>query len=243
MCHVDVPAYAGRRCRIGRQRLNVTGINLEVIHVLRKLALAAVLLVFFMVAPALAEPDTTYYTNPSILKDDSGIQIELSEIVASDLPKGSIIFTYPPSEYRYYVLYYTLYNPTDQDIRYQFNITFMDSNGTSYTTEDNTLATSIGAGRRISDEIKEFPVPRNATGLHLRWYFINKDLNEREWRDINITEQAVATPTPTPVPTATATPTPAASPTATPTPADGFLPLLAIGLVASGFVLARVTKK
>jgi hypothetical protein len=221
---------------------------MEVIHMLRKIALAGILLAFFAVVPALAEPDTIYYASPSILKDDNGLQIELREIVASDLPKGSIIFTYPPEQYRYYVLYYTLYNPTDHDIRYQFDISFMDSNGTVYKTEDNILATGIGAGRRISDELKEFPVPRNATGVYLRWRHLNQYLNSYEWTNINVSTQQTVTPTPTPTPaaTVTATPTPAAaSPTATakPTPVDGLLPLLAIGIVASGFVLARITKK
>jgi hypothetical protein len=213
---------------------------------IRKMLLAALLLAFFVIAPALAGPDTTYYTQPAFLNDDSGLQIEINSIVASDLPRGSLLFTYPPEQYRYYTIYFTRYNPTNHDIRYQFNITFVDSNGTVYTSEDNILATGIGAGMRVSDEPKEYPVARNATGLYLRWYHLNAYLNEYEWTNIALETQPVATPTPTPAPTSTVngTPTPAASPTATakPTPADGLLPLLAIGLVASGLVLARVKK-
>lgn len=209
---------------------------------MRKMLLMALLLAFFVITPALAEPDTTYYTQPAILNDDNGLQIEINSVVASDLPKGSLLYTYPPDQYRYYTIYFTKYNPTDHDIRYQFNITFVDNNGTVYTSEDNILATSIGPGRRISDEPKEYPVARNATGLYLRWYHLNTYLNQYEWKKINLTQEAPATPTPTPA--ATGTPTPAASPTATakPTPVDGLLPVLAIGLVAGGFVLARVKK-
>jgi hypothetical protein len=211
---------------------------------LRKILLATLLLAFFVIAPALAEPDTTYYAQPVVLKDDNRLQIELNSIVASDLPRGSLIYAFPPDQYRYYTVYFTKYNPTDHEIRYQFNITFVDSNGTVYTSEDNILATGIGAGIRVSDEPKEFPVARNATGLYLKWYHLNTYLNEYEWTNIAVSPHQAATPTPVPATTATPTPTPAASPTATakPAPADGFLPLLAIGLVASGFVLARARK-
>ncbi len=221
--------------------------KLEVIHMLRKIALAGILLAFFVIAPALAAPDTTYYAQPAILNDDSGIQIEINNIVARDLPLGSLEGTYPPDQYRYYTVYYTKYNPTDHDIRYQLNFTFVDDNGSVYTTENNFLAAGIGAGRRISDEPMEFAVARNATGLKLKWTHINTHLNEYEWNLINVTTQPAATPTPTPAPTTAATPTatPTAVPTATakPAPADGFLPLLAISLVASGFVLLQSKKK
>lgn len=223
----------------------LVGIKLEVIQMLRKIALAGILLAFFVIAPALAAPDTTYYANPAILKDDSGIQIEINSIVARDLPDGSIIYTYPPDQYRYYKVYYTKYNPTDHDIRYQLNFTFVDDSGAIYTTENNFLAAGVGAGRRISDEPMEFAVARNATGLKLKWTHINTYLNEYEWNLIDVSMQQAATPTPTPAPTATATPTPTAvpTPTAKPAPADGFLPLLAISLVASGFVLLRSRNK
>ncbi|RPH55418.1 MAG: hypothetical protein EHM89_17170, partial [Acidobacteria bacterium] len=143
------------------------------IHMIRKIVLATVLLAFCVIAPALAQPypspDQTFYLNPPILVDDSGIQIELHQVVASDVPLGSYNITFPPTEYRYYTVYYTRYNPTDHEIRYQFNITFVDRNGTVYETEDNTLATGIAAGRRVSDEVKEFHIPRDAAGLYLRW--------------------------------------------------------------------------
>lgn len=212
---------------------------------LRKIALAGILLAFFVIAPALAEPDTTYYTQPAILNDDNGLQIEINSIVARDLPSGSLMWTYPPDQYRYYTVYFTKYNPTNHDIRYQFNITFVDGNGSIYTSEDNILATSVGAGRRISDEPKEYAVARNATGLYLKWYHLNTYLNQYDWTNIALETEPAATPTPTAAPTTAATPTPAASPTATakPAPADGFLPLLAISLVASGFVLAKGMKK
>jgi hypothetical protein len=214
---------------------------------LRKIALAATLLAFLLIAPACAATITTYYMTPAILSDDTGLQIELRDVTVNDQPLGSWIFQYPPSEYRYYVLYYTLYNPTSSDIRFQFQINFIDENGTIYETEDNTLATGVGAGKRVSDEIKEYPIPKNAKGLHLRWRHLDTFINDYVWTDINLsTHQSVtATPTGAPSSAATATPTQAASPSATakPSPTSGLLPLLAIGIVAGGFVLARLTRK
>jgi len=213
--------------------------------VLRKFALAATIMALFVISPALAAPDTTYYTQPAILNDDNGLQIEINSIVARDLPSGSLEWTFPPDQYRYYTVYFTKYNPTNHDIKYQFNLTFVDSNGTVYKSEDNILAVSIGAGRRISDEPKEYAVARNASGLYLRWYHLNTYLNQYDWTNIALETEPVATATPTPAPTTTVTPTPTAIPTATPkpAPADGFLPLLAIGLVAGGLGLARITKR
>ena len=224
------------------------------IRMIRKIALATALLAFFVVAPALAQPypspDQTFYLSPPILKDDSGIQIELNSVVASDVPHGSYNFSFPPTQYRYYTVYYTKFNPTDHDIRYQFNITFVDRNGTVYETEDNILATGIGAGRRISDEPMEFVIPRNATGLYLRWYYINAYTNQHEWKNIELVTEpvATATPTPTAAPSATvASPTPTAAPGATatpkPTPVDGLLPVLAIGIAGAGIAFARGSSK
>ncbi|OPY28560.1 MAG: hypothetical protein A4E28_01445 [Methanocella sp. PtaU1.Bin125] len=197
-----------------------------------KILLTAALVALFATAPALAA-DQIYYADPMILPDDSGIQIELNNIVASDEPLGSISWTYPPSQYRYYRLYYTLYNPTDHDIRYQFNINFVDSNGTVYTTEDNILAYGLGAGRRVSDYFKEYPIPRNATGLYLRWRHLNTYVNEYEMT--NIALQLQATPTPAPTATVQPTATPAPSPTPNPAPVSGLLPLAALGMIACGF--------
>jgi hypothetical protein len=207
-----------------------------------KILLIATLLALFAIAPALAASDQTYYADPMILKDDSGIQIELNSIVASDEPYGSITYSYPSSQYKYYRVYYTLYNPTDHDIRFQFDLTFVDSNGTVFTTDDNILGYGLGAGRRVSDYFKEYPIPRNASGLYMRWHHLNTYVNEYEWTNIAIQSQPA--PTPTAVPTATAVPsaTPVPSPTSTakPTPVNGLLPLAALGMVVCGFCAVRV---
>lgn len=212
---------------------------------IRKILLAAILLAFFVIAPALAAPDTTYNTNPVNLLDDSGLKIYLTEVVASDTPMGSYGGAYPSSDYRYYVLYYRTENPTDSSIRWQYDIRFVDNNNVEYKPADEIIGSTIAAGfHSTGSQPVEYVIPKNATGLYLRWYHIDKYLNDKVWNKIMLETLPVATPTPTPAPTAQATPTPAASPTATakPAPADGILPLLAIGLVASGFVLARVKK-
>jgi hypothetical protein len=212
---------------------------------LRKILLATLLLAFFVVAPALAAPDTTYYTNPVNLLDDSGLKIYLVEVIASDTSLGSYGGAYSSPDYRYYVLYYRTENPTDSAIRWQYDIRFVDNNGVEYKSADEIIGSTIAAGFRSTEsQPVEYVIPKNATGLYLRWYHIDKYLNEKVWEKIMLEALPVTTPTPTPAPTATGTPTPAASPTATakPTPADGFLPVLAIGLVASGFLLARARK-
>ncbi len=207
----------------------------------RKILLIATLLALFVIAPALAS-DQFYYPSEMILKDDSKVQFELNAIVASDTPEGSYALTYPPSEYKYYRLYYTIYNPTDHEIRYQFNISFVDSNNKVYETEDNIIAPNIGAGRRVTDQMKEYCIPRNATGLHLVWRHLNIYASEYEMTTIKLQSQPVATPTATPTATAqpSATPVPSPSATAKQTPVSGLLPLAALGMVACGICAAKM---
>ncbi len=113
---------------------------------LRKILLAALLLAFFVIAPALAAPDTTYYTNPVTLVDDSGLKIYLMEVVASDSPMGSYGGAYSSSDYRYYVLYFRTENPTDSPIRWQYDIRFVDNNSVEYTSADEIIG-STDCGR------------------------------------------------------------------------------------------------
>lgn len=204
-----------------------------------RFALMAALLAVFLIAPALAETDKTFYTEPMILKDDSGVQIEFISMVASDHSDASYYpYTYSPSAYRFYKVTYVEANPTDHDIRYQFRLNMIDSNGTVYTTDDQVLGYGIGAGRRVPYS-KEFPIPRNATGLYLRWYHINTYLNTEETTDIQLVpgETATATPTGTTAPTATAVPSPTAMPTPTPKPTGLFEPWLPLGaLMAAGIL-------
>jgi hypothetical protein len=196
-----------------------------------KITLIAALAAFLIIAPAVAESEKTYYPNPMILKDDSGLNIEITRVVAADLPLGSYIFTYPPSQYLYYQVYYTKSNPTDRDIRFQFKLLLVDSNGTEYSTVDPVLAYGVGAGRRVP-EVKEYPVPRNATGLYMNWYHIENAVDEVITR-IDLAEELPATPTPTVTPTATPVP-PTATPAPTPTPAglEAWLPLGAFAIAA-----------
>lgn len=201
-----------------------------------KVALIATLLAIFMVAPALADADITYYTDPAILNDDSGIQIEVTSVIVSDLPDGSIGFSHPSELYRFYKVHYVLANPTDHEIRYQLNLTFKDSNGVTYTPESENLAQGLGAGIRVTDEMKEYAIPRSSTGVYMRWTHLNKYLNVYEYDNLQLKTQPVTTPTPTPTPTIKATPTPTPTPTPKQTPVGGLLPVLAIGIVASGFV-------
>lgn len=210
-----------------------------------KITLIAALAAFLIIAPAVAESEKTYYANPMILQDDSGLNIEITRVVAADLPLGSISFTYPPSQYQYYRVEYIKSNPTDKDIRFQFKLDLVDSNGTAYKTEDNVLAYGVGAGRRVP-ELKEYPVPRNATGLYLNWHHIENAVDEVITR-IDLAADAPATPTPTVTPTATPvppTPTPV-PPTPTPAGLESWLPLGAFAIAAgiAGICSSRRTRR
>jgi|AGTN01.1.fsa_nt_gi hypothetical protein len=209
---------------------------------LRKFVLAAILLAFLVIVPALAEPDTIYHTEPVSLSDDSGLKIYLSEVIASDTPIGSYGAWYPSSEYRYYVVNYMVENPTESAIRWQYDIRFVDSNGTEYTPVDVMTGSTTPAGfKSTRSQPVEYAIPRTASDLYIRWYHIDTGMNIKVFQKIDLNELPATTPTPTPSPEAT--PTPTAIPTATPAPADGFLPVLAIGIIASSFILARIAKK
>lgn len=220
-----------------------------------RIVIITAFLALLFVAPAYAA-DKTYYTEPQKLVDDSGVEIQIDHVKVSDMPTGYSVFNYPPSQYQFYTLYYWLANPTDQRIRYQFRINFVDDKGRVYTSEEFNLAEYIDPNKKLLDMMqfapnqKEFAVYRNASGVHLEWKHINRYWNNETTTNITLVEEVAPTVTITPTPEATESPTatPAAA-TATPTPSPqtclAFLPmaLLAGGFGAAGLVVNRIGRR
>ncbi|WP_424356974.1 hypothetical protein [Methanocella sp. MCL-LM] len=208
-----------------------------------RIMIITALLALLLVAPAYAA-DRIYYAEPAKLVDDNGIEIQIKDVKVSDMPTGYSIFNYPPSQYQFYTISYWIANPTDERIKYQFKINFVDEKGRVYTSEEFNLAGNIDPNKKLLDMMqypptqKEFAVYRNATGVYLQWEHIDRYLNEMKITNISLVQEAAPTATVTPVPTATAAP--AATPTATPVPtatpgSQPCLPFLPMALIAGGF--------
>ena len=208
-----------------------------------RIMIIAALMTLAFVAPAYAA-DKIYYAEPAKLVDDNGIEIQIKDVKVSDMPTGYSIFNYPPSQYQFYTISYWIANPTDERIKYQFKINFVDEKGRVYTSEEFNLAGNIDPNKKLLDMMqypatqKEFAVYRNATGVYLQWEHIDRYLNEMKITNISLVQEAAPTVTATPAPTATAAPT--ATPTATPAPtatpgSQPCLPFLPMALIAGGF--------
>ena len=201
-------------------------------HPKLKFALIAALAALLLAAPALAaEPSRLYFTNPSILKDDSGLEIHLISVGASDTPRGSYEFAYPPSQYRFYILNYTVSNPTNQSLPFDLNVAikFNDSNGTTYGPVDQMPYETIPAGKGGPNSA-EYAIPRTAHDLSLVWTHLDRTFNTWTYTDVYLEPQAAATPTPTAGPTAN----PTATATPTPTPTGLWEPLLPLTAIVAG---------
>lgn len=141
---------------------------------------------------------------------------------------------YPPSEYKFVTLDYSLYNPTSSDIRYEFNISIEDQNGNTFSGENFEVAETVPANGNLLGRYKEFAIYRNSTNYHFVWIDKQVDSPWLPWiSTVNITY-----PMPTPEPAESATATAQATPT--PTPVSGSttqhcLPFLPLGAVIGGF--------
>lgn len=198
------------------------------------------LIALMIAAPAYAA-DKTYYTEPQILTDDTGVVITIDHVKVSDLPEGYSVFNYPPTQYQFYTLYYTLSNPTDQRIRFQFNINFVDDKGRSFTSEEYNLAEWLNPNDRSTLQPKEFAVYRNASDVHLRWRHIDRYWNNETATTITLVEEIKSSPTITPTPEVTPTQmaTPTATQSPTPAPAPGFEMVFALVSLGSVYVFVN----
>ena len=203
------------------------------------------LMVLMLAAPAYAA-DKTFYTEPRILTDGTGVVVTIDHVKVSDMPEGYSVFNYPPTQYQFYTLYYTLANPTDQKIRFQFRINFVDTKGRIFTSEEYNLAEWLNPNDLSTLQPKEFAVYRNATDVHLEWKHIDRFWNNETMTRINLVEDIKSSPTitPTQVVTSTQVATPAATQSMKPTPAPGFELLLTLaGLGSVGLLVNRLTSR
>lgn len=194
------------------------------------------LMALMLAAPAYAA-DKTYYTDPNVLNDETGIVVQIDHVQVSDMPTGYSVFNYPPSQYQFYTLYYRLSNPTNNTVKFQFRINFVDDQGREYTSEEFNLADVIEPGRQWNEQ-KEFAVFRNSTGVHLRWNHIDRYWNTMTTTNITLVTEVSPTPTVTVTPVVTQQPAVTATATPTPTPAQNnqnCIPFLPMAVIASGF--------
>lgn len=193
-----------------------------------RITILTALLALLLITPAFAA-ETTYPINK--IYDHNGIRIELEKIVESDTSDGYSPFNYPPSEYKFFKLYYYLSNPSQEDKRYQFKMYVQDESGKVYSSDEFTTAVSLPAGSRKA-YIKEYAVYRNRSDFQLIWY----DFDYENFMDTTtyIKIEAVPTPTPTPLPTEVPQVSKVPTPTPTPAPTGGCAPFLPLGLMLGG---------
>ncbi|HMK48099.1 MAG TPA: hypothetical protein VK436_15870 [Methanocella sp.] len=185
-----------------------------------------------------AAKDRIFYPSQKLLQEDSGIIVEIDHIKLSDTSIGYSPFNFPPTEYKFYTLYYYISNPTNDSIKYEFRIHFADDQGREYTSEEYNLAEVVNPHSR-GPEQKEFAVYRNASGVYLRWDHINHYYNTMETTNISLIEDLGPTATPAASPKATviasATVSPTSAPTTSPTVAPSTLsPYITIMSIAIG---------
>lgn len=186
--------------------------------------------VMIFITPALAA-DETYLI--SKIYEHNNIRIELDKVIVSDQPVGYSPMNFPPSEYRFVRLYYTLSNPTDTTTKYQFKMFVQDDRGREYKSDEFTLAEVMPAGSR-KNFVKEYAVYRNSTLVQLAWY----DMDKETLNDINTYIRFDSMATPTPEPTATPEPIVTIAPSEVPDTMPSVskcLPMLPIAMVAGGF--------
>jgi hypothetical protein len=183
------------------------------------------LLTLAFVAPAMAD---RAYVMDATYAEGRATSVHFEKVVETDKSDVFSPFNFPPEKYKFVTLYYSLYNPSDKDVNYEFNISIRDQADRYFYTDEFILAEKVPAGGMLSNRHKDFAVYRNSTNLQLVWY--DKEPSPPwnhyytyipiELTDITPTPSATATPTSTPTPTPTPTP-----------PAQGCLPYLPIGLI------------
>lgn len=186
------------------------------------------LLVASLIAPVLADRvdvmDTTY---------NHKVNVRFEKIVERGTSDIYPPQNYPPTEYKFVTLYYSFYNPTSTDLRYDFNIDIKDQNGNVFTGENYIVAETVPANGNLLNRYKEYAIYRNSTD----YYFVWQDKQvDSPWLETTSTIN-ITYPQPTPEPTAATTPTAQATPTAVPnTPiTQHCLPFLPLGAVIGGF--------
>ena len=123
------------------------------------------LLVACLIAPVLADRvdimDTTFKHKVDVTFE------KVVERSTSDIYPPQ---NYPPTEYKFVTLYYSFYNPTGTDIKYEFNIDIEDQNGNVFKSENFQLWELVPANSNLLNRYKEFAIYRNSTDYYFVWH-------------------------------------------------------------------------
>jgi len=201
-------------------------------HLKLRVILIIGLFIICLSAPALA--DRVDYMGVTYGEDQNGnpraLSVHFDKVVESDTSDIFSPMNFPPDKYKFIALYYSLINPSDKAVYYEFNVSIRDQ-ADRYFHTDPAIDT-VPAAQKY-DRVLYFAVYRNSTNLQIVW--TDKEVNP-PWLHydtlIDINFQDI-----TPTPAATPTMAPTVVPTPTPKPASPIgqcLPFLPIGLVLGG---------
>ncbi len=188
-------------------------------------------LMICLISPAFA--DRVCVLDAWYTEDQNGnpraVNVHLEKAVESDTSDKFSPANYPPDQYKFVTIYYSLYNPSDKDVYYEFNVSIRDSANRYFYTDEFILAEKVPAHGTLQNRVKRYAVYRNSTGLQLVW--TDKEVNPPWYHydtiiDLNFQD---VTPTPAPSPSVTPTPTPVS-----PGPAGQCSPFLPLGLIIGG---------
>lgn len=186
------------------------------------------LLVGCLIVPVLADRvdimDTTFKHKVDV-KFEKVVERSTSDIYPPQ--------NYPPTEYKFVTLYYSFYNPTSSDLRYEFNVVIEDQNGNFFAGENYLIAETVPANGNLLGRYKEFAIYANSTDYYFVWQDKQTDA---PWLVQNQTVP-ITYPAPTPEPTESITATAQATATAVPNVpiTQRCLPFLPLGIVVGGF--------
>jgi hypothetical protein len=187
------------------------------------------LLTLAFVAPAMA--DRAFVMDRTVSEDLNGnprvLSVRFEKVVETDRSDAYSLINYPPEKYKFITLYYTLFNPSDKDVNYEFNVSIRDQADRYFYTDEFILGEKVPAGGSLARH-KDFAIYRNSTNLQLVWYDKEPEPPWDHYYTYIPVEMTDITPTPSVTPKAAPTSTP--TPTPTP-PAQGCLPYLPIGLI------------
>lgn len=191
------------------------------------------LLIASLIVPALAA-ERTSEGFPETFSGNHKVTVTYEKVVEKDTSDIYPPQNYPPVDYKFVTLYYSLYNPTDSDIKYEFNVDVQDQNGIVFKGENFNIWELVPSKGSLLNRYKEYAIYRNSTQYQFVWH--DKGI-DAPWLDTT-TYVNVTFPEPTPEPANTISAS--AQPTATPAPTQvpitqRCLPFLPLGIVIGGF--------
>lgn len=200
-----------------------------VVYMKLRIAIIVGLIAAFLIAPALAAERVSLDFPQT--HENHKVTVTLEKVVEKDTSDVYPPQNFPPSLYKFVTLHYSLYNPTDSEIRYDFNISIMDQNGHVFEATNFLIAERVPAHGSLQNRYKEYAIYRNSTQYQFVWHDKEK---EAPWNYFT-TYINVSFAEPTPEPTVIATPYVTAKPSPTPEPVGKCLPFLPLGMVVGGF--------